>query len=856
MFGKAARFPIEKRKDNFEWRAIKQCDSFPLASDVPPPGYYQPKEIDDAPYKRGAFLEKSERKVFDKVPDGPGPSDYQSITAEVKGNVHHQRKPSASQNQDHQLRQQIQELQGENARLLKERRHEVHQLESKLEQAEARTRELVREKGTLQTEAAIAIKEQRLAQDRETTARLAHEKAEKEVKQLAERASKYGALQRRLEELEKMHLESKSKSRADKGTLESDLEHARAFVAEKQRELDSVTSHRESESRRIQDLKRAHAMAETENQELRSKLHILQLSASGAEASQDQKRQFQAERQAMQARHAKELAELQLKLHDQESVAIKSKQELRDKQGESRKTNDELRKVRDELKRVREELEATKLKHQKIDNQHREQEKDNDRLFDARVQALQKEITSLREHSSNAKQVIDEERMKTFKERDDLKAQLQHVREVMSAVATKYGALSATMHKLRHQGALERATAEATRIRLEGLAREKERRIRQLAVALQLQEDATVTMLHGLNHYDSLIGAMLRHQSRFIDRETIVRPQALQEDPQLDSDSAWREELVQLQERTQREVVEFFKFDKKWVEEGYHQVLDRASNAESENEMTKAKLAEHETAHTNAQSALADAEVRLATAEQCVTSLKAQLSEVTDRVTQSAAESGRIQSGYQAELNKLTKQMNSEKAYAAQMALDLAHGKSREAALAVDVDSLQENLAQVERYKSEYQALLAEVRVILSRNALAEDEAERLSRFNAEILGHQNPMQKILYVDKLRREMADVKQASKVKLIVSTLERDGAEEARRKLQEELASYKAVEIPMDTKPRSTMTRVARVPFAARSVNTLSKSQAPRSSDRSPTEQGGSLGSENAEDALRVEDLGKP
>ena len=34
----------------------------------------------------------------------------------------------------------------------------------------------------------------------------------------------------------------------------------------------------------------------------------------------------------------------------------------------------------------------------------------------------------------------------------------------------------------------------------------------------------------------------------------------------------------------------------------------------------------------------------------------------------------------------------------------------------------------------------------------------RLARFNAEILGHHNPAQRILYVDRVRRELAAAKQ--------------------------------------------------------------------------------------------------
>jgi len=50
------------------------------------------------------------------------------------------------------------------------------------------------------------------------------------------------------------------------------------------------------------------------------------------------------------------------------------------------------------------------------------------------------------------------------------------------------------------------------------------------------------------------------------------------------------------------------------------------------------------------------------------------------------------------------------------------------------------------------------VDILVSRNALAEGEAKYLSEFNAHILGHANLNQRIFYVDRLRKEMSELKQ--------------------------------------------------------------------------------------------------
>lgn len=66
-------------------------------------------------------------------------------------------------------------------------------------------------------------------------------------------------------------------------------------------------------------------------------------------------------------------------------------------------------------------------------------------------------------------------------------------------------------------------------------------------------------------------------------------------------------------------------------------------------------------------------------------------------------------------------------------------------------------MGDAERYQEAYQNLIGEVEGLAARNELAENEAERLSKFNAEILSHNNPAQRILYLDRIRRELADTK---------------------------------------------------------------------------------------------------
>jgi len=69
-------------------------------------------------------------------------------------------------------------------------------------------------------------------------------------------------------------------------------------------------------------------------------------------------------------------------------------------------------------------------------------------------------------------------------------------------------------------------------------------------------------------------------------------------------------------------------------------------------------------------------------------------------------------------------------------------------------------LTNAERYQEAYYSLSDEVTSLLTRNQIAEEEADRISKFNAEILGHNNPAQRIMYVDRIRRELAEAKYVS------------------------------------------------------------------------------------------------
>ena len=138
---------------------------------------------------------------------------------------------------------------------------------------------------------------------------------------------------------------------------------------------------------------------------------------------------------------------------------------------------------------------------------------------------------------------------------------------------------------------------------------------------------------------------------------------------------------------------------------------------------------------------------------------------------------------------------------------------------------LTSELAGVEELQNAYQQLSDEVGELLTRNALAEDVAQQLSKFNAEIVGHRNPAQRIMYLERIRNELADSRQASVIpgersigltilgfqKLAMLAREHEVLQAKRDELEREVDMYKSVAV--SERPRGAVTRVKRVPLAS-------------------------------------------
>ncbi|TYJ59008.1 hypothetical protein B9479_000447 [Cryptococcus floricola] len=84
--------------------------------------------------------------------------------------------------------------------------------------------------------------------------------------------------------------------------------------------------------------------------------------------------------------------------------------------------------------------------------------------------------------------------------------------------------------------------------------------------------------------------------------------------------------------------------------------------------------------------------------------------------------------------------------------------KVAEQSLVEEIDHLREVYLEASTYESLYTALQEEHEILIAREQAAVQETEDIARQNAELAGHTNEVQKISYVEGLRREMVEVKQ--------------------------------------------------------------------------------------------------
>ncbi|KDN53189.1 hypothetical protein K437DRAFT_253202 [Tilletiaria anomala UBC 951] len=182
------------------------------------------------------------------------------------------------------------------------------------------------------------------------------------------------------------------------------------------------------------------------------------------------------------------------------------------------------------------------------------------------------------------------------------------------------------------------------------------------------------------------------------------------------------------------------------------------------------------------------------------------------------------------ELKTVTEELESAKGHIKAIIRNLGHAKAKEEHLQKQNLVLEEALDSAVKYERAYEALQVEAQALISRNALAEEEAAALSAINAELVGHTNPFQKVHHISKIRRELDECKQ----QLIAAYIERDEAVKQHQLLADQLAMFRSLDMPLNLRPATNLTRVQRPPpSSAPDLSTLRLANSTASSQGAPT-----------------------
>ncbi|RPD57602.1 hypothetical protein L226DRAFT_481835 [Lentinus tigrinus ALCF2SS1-7] len=684
MFSRGSRFPAAK------------------ASEVPGPGAYDPQDPEYDAYKRGAFLEATNRFNKDKPSDVPGPGAYDT-------------EPPKGQN-----------------------------------------RPPTRTSNTTSTD--------RLA-----------------------------ILQRKLEELERIHVEEKKTHHLEQERLKLELSRAQRTAAEQSERCDKLKKQNDALDSRVQELKKTSATEQAELRELRVKLR----------ASEQERNQ---------------LAAKQGDAADARKVEARRKEEVRER---DRKIA-ELEKALGMEKKKREAAEA-KWQEAKSKTDGRVQE------ARAAAQDVENRLRAAEQDAKAAREALQELECLAQDTEENLVAQLEQHRTALSRVAEEYGRLaSSTVALNTHERLKQEASALQLRSnRLERKLANSDAQVNELARLIrQVQEDNSFLAVElrearqQSDHYRAALNdntLIMEGPSR--DLEEVA---AAVEDERRASELLLREsvcadlELWSTLDRAQKESLL------------YHSsvIIKELDDIGAQLDHRTKEVSAAEAARTHLCESLAQAQTERAEAQAQLAEAAASLAESNVRLETVKKELEAVRADAHAEVVKAEQMVQQEKQAKQRLAASLRQAQQAEQFLRSEVEQLSSDLAEADKYVEAYNGLVAEVDALVVKNALAEVEAQRLSKFNAEILGHNNPAQRIVYVDRIRRELHETKQ----KLLLSTRDREAVMADNDDLRAELDMYKSVAVPHDIKPRTTITRVTRLPTAPSEPDMGSSVSALRVSDQ--------------------------
>ncbi|KAG0707373.1 hypothetical protein DFH29DRAFT_897118 [Suillus ampliporus] len=605
---------------------------------------------------------------------------------------------------------------------------------------------------------------------------------------------RYAMLLKKIEELEKVHIDGKKAHQTEIDRYKFEVTRLSKTNLEQGERSDKLKKHNEILESRIQEYKKSNTADQSELKELRIKLRMSEHERTQLVSKQGESIDTKKALQSLEAKRKDEVRERERKIAELEKAvsAERKKRELLEScvNEVKGKADEETRKSRDMMKTIQEKLDTAN--------------KDSQDACQA--------LTSLRGQAEN--------------QEIDFAARLDHYRSVLSRVAEEYGRLATTTVAASNQAVLvkDHTALQLRSFRLERKLANSEGQVVELANLIRYTQEENTLLCQALR--DSQEEAAFHLQTLQEYRaalDSCSHRTELRELHCLQGDMYWSERNISrdtmgVQESAltcTRIISDFYRSNNDellsecsrldGVLEKQHEinrvVIDQLARNSAGRDVLQGELAKAQVEITAGQRALADVQISLTEGREEQHRLQRQVEELENGIRGTAASH---------------KQALQRERDTSQKLSDALHvSKTAEGALKADIDQLNADLADLSRFQEAYYNLVDETEAIVARNNLAEEEADNLSKFNAEILGHNNPAQRILYVDRIRRELAEVKQ----KLLVCIRDRDAMSAANEDLRHEVMMYKSVVVPEDSKPRTNLTRVTRPPLTSQSMNVI-------------------------------------
>ncbi|KAI0046068.1 hypothetical protein FA95DRAFT_1520723 [Auriscalpium vulgare] len=597
---------------------------------------------------------------------------------------------------------------------------------------------------------------------------------------------RYAALQRKLDLLGKVHADAKKSYQGDLERLKGELQRTQKINNEQSDRIDKLKRQNDALDVRIQDLKQASLTDQAELKDMRVKLRM----------AEQEKAQLSSKQVA--AGDAKKA------LHNLEA---RRREELRERE---RQTADLSKAVASEKKR-REAAEAMLQEAAgKAEKEVRESR--------ASAQRFETQVKEAKAQAERAQTALRNSREETSNKEEDLLEQLDALRMLLTRVAKQYGALAAaTVPKAKYD-------------HLEREHNSSQFRVFRLQRKLANSEDQ-VAQLAGLIRHTQDANDLLKAEAREAEREHAFYASALRQsalpsrDAGASTDVGLAEDLASahadtlsfdrdMQEMRAATAENSFRYYRGFGREVMYAFRVAVEDWEKDSAQAHAHVAERDSARSARDAALGDVQAlrtELLEAQRQAVELTGSVEIGKAREAALAQKIEAAETMARQDAATHLRALQKEKEITQKHATTVRMHKMAEEALRAEIEQLTTELTDAERYQEAYYSLADEVGTLAARNVLAEGEAVKLSNFVAEILSHNNPAQRIMYLDRIRRELAETKQD----LLLTARERDAAHARENALQNELAMYIAV--PGDLKAKTNITRVTRIPLATQSLN---------------------------------------